>query len=79
MGLLKCLELLELPRWAAFGGGPSSPSQQAIAYILSPLRQHERVNLQRGRHTLYLNSWLPAETNSGQLELVSVAVNSAGP
>ena len=50
----------------------ASAAQLAVAHLLAPPRQHERVNVQRRRHRLHLEPRLLAQPHRGQLELEAV-------
>lgn len=70
--LLERLELRDLTRWTGRQRFRSSPAESAVPQILSPLRQHERVDLQRSGDRLHLHPWLLTQANGRELKLVAV-------
>src|SRR5687768_3970527 len=74
------LELLEpgdLARRALRQCLPRAPCQSAVAHILAPLGQHERMDRERRGHRAHLNPRLLTEAHRGQLELVTVLADAA--
>jgi len=51
---------------------PPPPAQYPVAHLLAPLRQHERMNVQRRRHRLHLDPGLLTQPHRRQLELPAV-------
>src|SRR5687767_11897459 len=74
--LLEASALLFEPR-RHHGLGPAS--QSPIPQILPPLRQHERVDLERARHGLHLEPRLLAELHRRDFELCTVLLNLPRP
>jgi hypothetical protein len=75
------LELRNLSDWSTRRSLLRPSSQAAFLRVLSPLREHERMNLERRRDGLHLNPRLLTQANSGELKLVTVPMNFswAGP
>ena len=48
-----------------------------FANLLSPQRQHERMNVQCGRNILHLHPWQAAQLHGSRLESISVFLNLA--
>src|SRR5881397_1292815 len=76
------LQLLEtltlaLESWQRHECGATA--QAAIPEIFPPLRQHERVNLERSRHGLHLQPRLLAQSYRRDFELRTVPLNLPGP
>ena len=70
------LELLQPRQFACLrgrrrrrGGAP----QPALARVLPPLREHERVDRERGRDRLHVNAGFLTQPDGGELELIAVA------
>jgi hypothetical protein len=55
---LEALELGDLTRGPRPRGVEQSPAQPTVLHILTPLRQHEGMNLKRRRDGLHLNPGL---------------------
>ena len=55
------------------GGLRRAPAQAAVARVLPPLREHEGVDLERGRDGLHLDPGLLTQPDRGELKLVAVA------
>jgi hypothetical protein len=77
--LLERLQLRDLARGAGRWRLPCPPSQSPVARILAPLREHERVDRQRGGDGLDLNPRLLTESDRRQLELITVLPDRAWP
>ena len=75
--VLKRLQLFDLPDGSRRRCWSTAPPQDSVARILPPLRQHERVDLERRGNGLHLHPRLLTEPDRGQLELVGVATNRA--
>lgn len=67
MGSLQSLQTLHLSQRGDLEGTPFAP-QHSIAYLLAPLRQHERMNIQRRCDRLHLNPRLLAQPHRRQFE-----------
>ena len=79
MRLLERLELRDLARRAGRRRLRGAASQSAIARVLAPLGQHERVDLQCSSDRVDLQSRLLTEPDGGQLKLVAVLPDRPGP
>lgn len=72
VGLLERLELCDLASWARWRRLRGTTADEAFAHILSPLGQHEGMDLQRCRDSLDLQPRLLTEPHRRQLKLVTV-------
>ena len=75
--LLERLQLRDLTRWTGWRRLDRPPADDPVANVLPPLRQHERMNFQRGCYRLDLHTGLMTETNRRLLKLVRVLVQLA--
>jgi hypothetical protein len=76
---LERLELRDLTRWTGRQRFRSSPAESAVPQILSPLRQHERVDLQRSGDPLHLHPGVLTQANGRELKLVAYFRTFRGP
>ena len=72
MGLLERLELRDLARGTWWRARRRPPADEALPHILPPLRQHERMDLQRSGDGLHLQPRLLTEPDRRELKLVAV-------
>ena len=75
---LEDLELDDLARRRGRRCLRQAPAQRTVADILPPLRQQERVNVERGRDRLHLEIGLLTETHGRELEVAAVLVDPTG-
>jgi hypothetical protein len=73
------LELRNLSDWSTRRSLLRPSSQAAFLRVLSPLREHERMNLERRRDGLHLNPRLLTQAHRSELKLVAVASNFPWP
>ena len=74
---LECLESRQLARRPDRRRFRSTAVQAPLARVLLPLREHERVDRERGRDRLHLNPRLLTQADGRQLELVTIAPHRA--
>ena len=75
--LLEGLQLRNLTGRARWRRLHRPSADDPVADVLPPLRQHEGMDLQRGRDRLDLHAGLMTETNRRLLKLVGVLVQLA--
>ena len=70
---LECLESRQLARRPDRRRFRSTAVQAPLARVLPPLREHERVDRERGRDRLNVNAGFLTQPDGGELELIAVA------
>ena len=75
---LEHLELDDLARRPGGCGLRQAPAQSAVADVLPPLRQHERLNVERGGDSLHLQVRLVTQPHRRELEVPAVLGDPTG-